>query len=142
MGIALQHQSDSGKRDRELNVKPQPSSAPAAPSHVELLAVARGLRRAALTDDLDAVHRELSRLRSDLVHHLRGERDALAGLPGAAPIVVRDGQVRLLRLLNELLFTVSDDPAECACLVRSAEIEVVLRRQAKLESALLDRHRG
>lgn len=110
-----------------------------APSHVDLLAVAGGLRRAVLTDDLDVIHRELSRLRSDLVHHLQAERDALAGLPGAAPIVVRDGQERLLRLLNELLFAASDDPAECACLVRSAEIEVALRRQAKLESALLGR---
>jgi hypothetical protein len=110
-----------------------------APSHVELLVVAGELRRAVLNDDLDAVHQELSRLRSDLVHHLQAERDALAGLPDAASIVVGAGQERLLRLLNELLYAVSDGPAECACLVRSAEIEVALRRQAKLESALLGR---
>jgi hypothetical protein len=137
--IGLQHQSDGGERNRERNVKPHQSSASSAPSHVELLAVAGGLRRAALIEDLDAIHRELSRLRSDLVHHLRAERDALAGLPGAIPVVVCDGQERLLRLLDELLFALSDDPAECACLVRSAEIEVALRRQAKLESALLGR---
>jgi hypothetical protein len=112
------------------------------PSHLDLLAAAADLRRAAVVDDLTGVHRELSRLRSDLVRHLQGERGELAALPGAMPVVVRDGHQRLLRLLNDVIMNENNDVAECTCLVRSAEIEVALRRQAMLETAVFGHSRA
>jgi len=111
------------------------------PSHLDLLDVAREVRRAAVADDLTGVHRELSRLRTDLVSHLHAERDRLGSLAGATPVVVADGHRRLLRLLDDLLFRSGGDTSECSCIVRSAELEVALRRQAKLEAVLLGERR-
>jgi hypothetical protein len=111
-----------------------------APSHLELLAVARAVRRAAVVDDTDRLHTELSRLRTNLVRHVHAERDMVSNLPAPAARVVGDGQRRLLRLLDELLFASDDDAvAGCTCLVRAAEVELALRRQARLEAKISQR---
>jgi hypothetical protein len=111
-----------------------------APSHPELLAVARAVRRAAVADDTERVHVELCRLRSDLLVHVHAEREELSSLPAAAGAVVAEGHRRLLGLLDDLLCLGDDGRAEgCGCLVRAAEVEVELRRQAMLEG-LLRRH--
>jgi hypothetical protein len=65
-------------------------------SHFDLLAAARAVRQAAVADDTAVLHTELLRLRTDLVNHLDAEQEQVDRLPGAAPIVVRDGQQRLL----------------------------------------------
>ena len=112
-----------------------------APSHPELLAVARAVRRAAVSDDTDRLHLELCRLRSALLVHVHAEREELSTLPAAEGAVVAEGQRRLLGLLDDLLYVGDDGRAEgCTCLVRAAEVEVELRRQAMLET-LVRRHR-
>ena len=110
-----------------------------AAGHLDLLSSTRELRRAAVDADLPAIHDQLAALRSHLLDHLHAEADGVARLPGATPEVVRSGQERILRLLDELLFAADDGATDCTCLLRSAEIEVALRRQAKLEAALLGR---
>lgn len=105
-------------------------------SHVDLLAVSGALRRAAARDDIDRTHVELVRLRTDLVEHLHAERGAVSRLPGAAAVVARDGQRRLLALLDDLLADTCDDLDTCNCLVRAAEVGAALRRQARLEAAV------
>lgn len=114
-----------------------------AVSHVDLLAVARRVRCAAERDDIEALHAELTRLRTAVMDHVRAERERLDELPGSAGTVVADGHERLLRLLSEVLFTpaaADADDGGCNCIVRSAEIELSIRRQAQLEDALLRRH--
>jgi hypothetical protein len=108
-----------------------------APSHHDLLAIARAVRGAAIRDDIEHMHIQLARLRTALVHHLQAEGARLATAPGSAATVARDGQQRLLRLVDEVVSGTGDD-AGCNCLVRAAELEVALRRQAMLEVAVLD----
>lgn len=108
---------------------------PVVPSHDDLLATARVLRAEALGDDGERVRGALARLRDDVVHHLRAEEGHLATAPAAARAVVLGGQRRLLGLLEEAI----GDVRTCACLVRTTELEVALRRQARLESILLGR---
>jgi hypothetical protein len=109
-------------------------------THLDLLATARSLRRAASAGDPGRIHDELRRLRADLVDHLRGEEEEIARLPGATRTVVRDGQHRLLQILDDLLATTSAPDADCACVVRCAGFEAALRRQARLEAGLIARH--
>ena len=111
-----------------------------APTHLDLLAAAAAVREAAAADDVDRLHTELTRLRNDFVRHLHGEDDGVSRLPGAVPEVVRHGHQRLLRLLDDLLFAAGVDAEGCACLVRSADLEQRLRRQARLEATLLTDH--
>jgi hypothetical protein len=76
------------------------------------------------------------------VGHVHAERVQLDALPDPAAAVAREGQRRLLRLLTDVLFTSDDRDGldDCNCVVRGAEIELAVRRQAKLEAALLRRH--
>jgi hypothetical protein len=112
----------------------------APPSHLDLLSIARDVRRAAIGDDTTKLHAELTRLRDALVQHLQAEQDDVDALPGTAAVVAHDGQRRLLRLLNDALAGLSDDGASCNCLVRTAQIEATLLRQARFEASLLRRH--
>lgn len=113
-----------------------------AASHLDLLAIARRVRGAVEHDDTEGLHAELTRLRTAVMDHVHAERAQLDALPDSAAAVALNGQRRLLRLLTDALF----DPADrgrgddCNCLVRAAEIELAVRRQAKLEGALLRRH--
>jgi hemoglobin len=118
------------------------TSATGAAGHLDLLAIARDVRDAVERDDTDALHAELTRLRAAVMDHVHAERPQLDALTGSAAVVVVDGQQRLLRLLTEVLFTPTDQDGadDCNCLVRAAEIDLALRRQAKLEGALLRRH--
>lgn len=108
---------------------------PVVPSHDDLLAAARAVRAEALGEDGDRLRGALARLRDDLVHHVRAEEGHLATAPAAARAVVLGGQRRLLGLLEEAI----GDVRTCTCLVRTTELEVALRRQARLESILLGR---
>lgn len=111
----------------------------ASPSHLDLMAIARQVRRAVERDDADELHARLSRLRTELMDHVRAERPELDDLPGATAAVALDGQQRLLRILTETLFTPTghNDPDACTCIVRAAEIELALHRQIELETSLL-----
>lgn len=111
-------------------------------SHLDLLAIARRARAAVERDDSDVLHAALSRLRTALMDHVHSERHQLEALPPSSAAVALDGQRRLLSLVTDVLFTPADQAGddECNCLVRAAEIELSLRRQAKLEAALLRRH--
>jgi hypothetical protein len=112
----------------------------APPSHLDLLSIARHVRRAAVREDTTTLHAELTRLRDALVQHLLAEQDEVDSLPGTTAVVAHHGQRRLLRLLNDVLVGLSDDAASCNCLVRTAQIEAALLRQARLEARLLRRH--
>ena len=105
-------------------------------SHVDLLEASGALRRAAAGGDVDRIHRELVRLRTDLVEHLHAGRAAVSRLPGATATVAGEGQRRLLALLDDLLADTYDDLTSCNCLVRAAEVGAALRRQARLEAAV------
>jgi hypothetical protein len=50
--------------------------------------------------------------------------------------IITEGQRRLLRLVDEVVFEALRDEPTCTCLVRAAEIELALRRQARLEATL------
>jgi hypothetical protein len=117
-----------------------PAVSPPA-SHLDLLAIARQIRQAAATDDRERLHAELARLRAALVHHIHAEDGQFDALSRAAADMARDGQRRLLRLLSGMLFGTADGAdGDCNCLVRAAEIELTLGRQAILEATLLRRH--
>jgi hypothetical protein len=110
------------------------------PSHLDLLSIAHDVRRAAIGDDTTTLHAELTRLRDALVQHLQAEQDDVEALPGTVAVVAHDGQRRILRLLNDALVGLSGDAASCNFLVRTAQIEATLVRQARLETNLLRRH--
>lgn len=106
------------------------------PSRRELLALARSLRDDVRDDDPESVHRHLASLRSGLVEHVRLEREAGPAVDhDPVGFVVRNGQERLLALVDEVLAESSaeTDALGCNCMVRSAEIEIALRRQDRLE---------
>ena len=109
-------------------------------SHLDLLRIASSVRRRSVLGDTEGLHAELARLRTELVLHLHAEQDQLARVRGASGTVAREGQRRLVALLDELLTDSSGDGADCNCLLRAAEIEVALGRQARLEQAVLGRH--
>jgi hypothetical protein len=113
---------------------------PEPASHLDLLATARSLRRAAATDEPNRLRQELGRLRTDLIDQLRDEEEDIARLPGATQAVVRHGQQRLLRMIDDLVATTGEADPDCACVVRCAGIEAALHRQARLEAGLLARH--
>lgn len=112
-----------------------------AASHLDLLAIARRVRGAVEHDDTEGLHAELTRLRTAVMGHVHAERAQLVALPDSAAAVALDGQRRLLRLLTDALFDPADRGGDdCNCVVRAAEIELTVRRQAKLEAVLLRRH--
>lgn len=110
--------------------------------HLDLLAIARCVRDAVERDDTEGLHAHLTRLRTAVMDHVDAERAQLDALPDPAAAVALDGQRRLLRLLTDVLFAPADRDGrdDCNCVVRAAEIELAVRRQAKLEAALLRRH--
>ena len=113
------------------------TDADAEVTHLDLLAAAQDLQRIAAAGDEAALHDELCRLRNDVAVHIHDE-----GLHGSASDsldhrLARHGQQRLLRYVDDLLSTTADlDAAECACLVRTAELRARLIRQFRLELRL------
>ena len=105
----------------------------ATPSHLDLLDLARDVRRAAIGDDTDVLHAELTRLRHHLRLHVRAEHARLEEPASAAAAVTLAGQRRLLALVDALLFEAGTTTDGCRCRHRAAEIELALRRQARLE---------
>ena len=77
----------------------------ALPNHLDLLVIAHRVRRAALNDDPDRLHAELTRLHGDLLHHVHDERERADAAPVMTANVVREGEWRLLRLLSDILFS-------------------------------------
>lgn len=102
------------------------------PAQLDLLAMARAVRAAVARDDTQEMHRQLARLRSGLVDHLGIDHRHLAEAGEPVRFVIAEGQQRILRLLDEVLVT-SEEPDRCNCLVRAADIELSLRRQAAIE---------
>ncbi len=112
-------------------------------SHLDLLAIARDLRRAATDRDVGGVHAVLTRLRAALVEHAAAETTELAELPESTGGLARDGQRRLIRLIDDVLFDSVDGSSECNCIVRAVEIDLAVRRQARLEATIRrDRRAG
>jgi hypothetical protein len=103
-------------------------------SHVDLVVLTRDLCHVAIEGDTDRVHSILCRIRTDLTEHLASEAPRLHGLEGATLAAITRGQQRLLALVDDMLLA-SDE--HCACLRRSAELGHQIRRQARLEAALL-----
>ncbi|HLT17387.1 MAG TPA: DUF488 family protein [Acidimicrobiales bacterium] len=118
-----------------------PPTAGASATHLDLMVIARRIRRAAAGDDPDGVLAELRQLATALDAHVADEQPRLEVLPGSAAAIAQDGQRRLRRLVDEVLDEQAG-PDACTCIVRAAEIELALRRQAELEEALLRRHLG
>jgi len=107
--------------------------------HRDLIAAARRIRDAAADVDTTALHIQLCGLRSSLLDHFREEAGSVDEIRGSGSIVVADGQRRLIRFLDELIFASADAPHGCACRLKAVELEHQLRRQARLEHALLVR---
>jgi hypothetical protein len=104
-------------------------------SDLDLRGAARAIQQAAVDDDLDRLHLELSRLRTALVEHLHGVDDE-HHLSDTAHQIVRQGLERLLRFVDELIFVTDGHDKDCTCLVRAAELQGLLTRQARLEDHL------
>ena len=113
---------------------------PQVASHLDLIAAARALRRRAIDDTPEELHHGLSTLRNDLLLHLHAEDRDVDQLPGATPTVVREGQQAILRLIDDLILASEHGTAECSCLAGTAKVGAALRRQAKVESALVARY--
>jgi hypothetical protein len=96
--------------------------------------LARDLCHVATEGDTDRLHSILCRIRTDLTKHLASEAPQLHSLEGATLAAVTRGQQRLLALVDEMLLAPGNN---CACLRRSAELGRQIRRQAKIEAALL-----
>jgi hypothetical protein len=107
------------------------------PSQLDLVASAHALRAAAVADDVDGVHSELASLRTALLEHLQHRAEDLTSLSEPVRLVVVDGQRRVLALLNDLLLGPRADEDGCCCLLRAAEVELAVRRQARLEASVL-----
>lgn len=105
-------------------------------SHLDLIAIARDVRHAAKGDDTRRLHTALLRLRAALLEHVADEQKDLAALSDSTALVAGDGQRRLLRLITDVLFNGRDANADCNCAVRAVEIDLALRRQARLEATL------
>jgi hypothetical protein len=101
------------------------------------MAIAHALREATIVGDSEQLHADLSRLRTALVRHLSDEQTWMLGDLAAIGSIIRDGQRRLLRLVDGVVFEALRDEPTCTCLVRAAEIELALRRQVRLEATLL-----
>jgi hypothetical protein len=102
----------------------------------DLRAAAAAIHSAVAADDADALHEALVRLRRQIVERTRAGAE-LDRLPGALPTVVRGGQERLLAMIDDLLFVDDDGTGRCPCLDRAADLEVRVRRQARLEATAL-----
>jgi hypothetical protein len=110
---------------------------PTPASHCELLGMALVIQRAAAADDRATFEGELRRFRTALVEHARAERDDHEHLAGPTRQLVRDGQLRLKALVDDLLAGTASSAADGNGLVRAAELRTALGRQARLESRLL-----
>lgn len=105
-------------------------------SHRDLIVAAGFVHKAALHEEFDELHSALRVLRDDLVRHISAEEEDVRLAPGAGPSMIRAGQERLVRLLDDLLFTAAYEGATSACVPRAAQFEHLVRRQALLEAAL------
>lgn len=101
-------------------------------SHVGLMALAREVQAATVSDDLVALRAAVHRLSRNLRQHVEGERAGHDHLAPALRAVVRGGQDRLLRLVDAM----TGGDCHGVCLTRGAELVAALRRQASLEVAV------
>lgn len=146
----LQRSADANRQSAARGAGPGPGAPahahplpdPAAPSHLDLLAIATDVRAAVQRDDTESLHAGLTKLRSALMDHARAERSTIEALPAAVRSLAFEGQRRLLRLLTDILFSPAgpDDTERCDCAVKAVQIDIALRRQAELETMLLRRY--
>lgn len=113
------------------NDQPKPGE-----SHIDLVTMAQAMRAAVVADDTNEVHRLLDDIRHGLIDHMAAIHIRLRDTEDVVAILIRQGQRRLLRLVESVIATVGEDPRLCSCIVRSVEIEDGLRRQAALEARL------
>lgn len=109
-----------------------------APSHVDLIAVSATVRRSALEPDPDRLLIALQCLSDIVGEHLQAEEEDLADLSDAMRSLVEQGQLRLLAIIDRLIAGAFAN-ADINALFESAALDVALRRQARLEDALLRR---
>lgn len=122
-------------------MEPRPEAG-AVPTHLDLLALAREVRQALVGDDTEQMHAALAHLRAAVAEHLDDEHARMQIPSVLLDAVVTKGQQRILDLLDGVLHTVDDDAASCNCLLRGAEIEIALGRQARLETRIRRRRAG
>ena len=108
---------------------------PEGSSHLDLLALSAEIGDAARSEDLNGLHAALCRLRNGLAAHIAMEAEAVAAMRGAAD-TVRNGQRRLVRLVDAMLAADDDGDGRCACIVRAAELRAGLVRQVRIEDSL------
>lgn len=90
------------------------------------------VRTATINDDAAAVHEALVLLRATLAAQSTEEHTvATSGAPAA---VAAAGWQRILDRLDALLDRVGTDDHDCTCVVRAVELDLALRRQAKLDA--------
>lgn len=109
-------------------------------SRMELLRAARAVQRSAVSEDLNALHDEMCRLRNALLAPEPGGSDGAA--TDVQRRLIRHGRRRLVRFIDEVLATTRGSAEECTCLVRGAELRSLVVRQIRLEAAPRARSRG
>jgi hypothetical protein len=107
-----------------------------APSHVDLVAMSAAVRQSALDGDRDGLLRALGSLRDVVTEHLLAEAPDFEALPDARRALVEQGHVRLLTLLEDLI-AAAVNGADINPLFDTTELDVAVRRQARLEETLL-----
>lgn len=130
----------SSTRSRSSDVRLADLEANHPVTHLDLLNASRDVQRLAAGEDADALHDEVCRLRNALVAHMHDERAADKRLDDQTQRLARHGQQRLLRFVDELLCSTSEDQVDhCSCLVRAAELRMLLLRQVRLENRIVSR---
>ena len=89
------------------------------------------VRAATINDDAAALHDALVELRAALAAPSTDDTVATSGTPAA---VAETGRRRILDQLDALLSRVGTDHHDCTCVVRAVELDLALRRQAKLDA--------
>ena len=107
-----------------------------ARSHLELIALASEIHDAARAANVDQVHTSLCRLQNALMAHVHAERQHMAQLTQPARTVLIDGQTRLLRRIDRLLFDSVETGDGCSCIGEALDLARHLARQAKHELRL------
>jgi hypothetical protein len=107
-----------------------------AQSHLALLALARQIRDAARSRDVDQVHTILCQLQNALMAHVNAECADIERLTSPARVVLLDGQSQLLRRIDRLLFESVETGDGCTCVGEALGLSRQLARQARLELRL------
>ena len=106
-----------------------------APSHLELVALAREVQLAAAAADRGRLRHLVRQLATSIAAHVDEDAARHDALPPPVRHLVARGQQRLLDHARALEEHAGRD--DCRCLLPAAELTVLLGRQAVLERAVL-----